>query len=604
VASDDEVESIGGEDLRQDGDGQYAHGPVRRDVDPDEVRPTSELTFPDLPRMELDQLLGQLVERAQEVMATQGRLRGLLRANQLVIGGLDLPAVLRRIVGAARELVGARYAALGVIAPAGGLAEFVHAGMPDGAVERIGHLPQGKGLLGALIDDPRPIRLARITDDARSSGFPSGHPPMTSFLGVPIRIRDEVFGNLYLTESTRGEFSAEDEELCTAIAATAAVAIDNARLYEAARTRGEWLEASATITRQLLSPDAEHTRAPLPLIARRCLEVADADLVTVALPGEDDDLRVEEVADSGEERLRGIRVPVAGSLLGRVFSTGRPLRVAHVGDEAEHAALAATQLDVGPVLVVPLLGSTGPRGVLAVVRERGRLGFTDTDLDMASSFANHAAIAVELAEARAEQQRAAMLDERDRIAADLHDQVIQRLFAAGLSLQSVATSLGPGRAADRVLATVADLDTTISQIRTTIFELHDRGSAVPGGLRARLVDVAADAAKALGFDPAVRFDGPVDTLPSRTADDLVAVLREALANVARHARARSASVELFVRPEQVILGVHDDGVGITDGARHSGLANMRRRAERHDGTCHVTRRSPGGTTVRWSVPRA
>jgi len=426
---------------------------------------------------------------------------------------------------------------------------------------------------------------------------------MTSFLGVPIRIRDEVFGNLYLTESTKGEFTAEDEELCAAIAATAAVAIDNARLYEATRTRGEWAQASATITRQLLSPGAAHEDPPLQLIARRCLDVAAADLVTVALPDADGELRIEEVADSGDQRLRGARVSVAGSTLGRVFTTGRPLRLATVDDEAERPALGAGQLDVGPVLVVPLLGSSGPRGVLTAVRERGRIGFTETDLDMARSFANHAAIAIELAEARAEQQRAAMLDERDRIAADLHDQVIQRLFAAGLSLQSVAMGLGAGRATDRILATVADLDATISQIRTTIFELHDQRTGAPGGLRARLVDVAADAAKALGFDPTVRFDGPVDTLPAETADDLVAVLRESLANIARHAHAHSAAVELSVEPERLGLCVHDDGVGIGATTRSSGLANMRRRAERHHGECHVTRRDPRGTTVLWTIPR-
>jgi signal transduction histidine kinase len=293
---------------------------------------------------------------------------------------------------------------------------------------------------------------------------------------------------------------------------------------------------------------------------------------------------------------------VAGSLLGRVFTTGRPALMPHLDDSAERAALNAGRLDVGPVLVVPLLGAAGPRGVLAAVRERGRIGFTDTDLDMASSFANHAAIAIELAEARAKQQRAAMLDERDRIAADLHDQVIQRLFAAGLSLQSVAMSLGRGRATDRILATVADLDATISQIRTTIFELHDQRTSGPDGLRARLVDVAADAAKALGFDPSVRFDGPVDTVPSETADDLVAVMREALTNVARHARARSAFVELSVGREQVNLCVHDDGIGITATSRASGLANMRRRAERHQGECQVAPRLPSGTTVRWTVP--
>ena len=183
-----------------------------------------ELTFPDLPRLELDQLLGQLVERAQEVMATQGRLRGLLRANQIVTSDLSLPVVLRRIVEAARELVGARYAALGVLAPEGGLAEFVHVGMADGAGGADRAPPQGKGLLGALIEDPRPIRLTRIADDPRSCGLPADHPPMTSFLGVPIRVRDEVFGNLYLRGERRGGFTAEDEELITALAATAAVA--------------------------------------------------------------------------------------------------------------------------------------------------------------------------------------------------------------------------------------------------------------------------------------------------------------------------------------------------------------------------------------------
>jgi signal transduction histidine kinase len=602
MSSEDHTAGIGGEQLPPDLQGQYAQGPVRRDT-PSDDHASGQLTFPDLQRLELDQLLGHLVDRVQEVMATQSRLRGLLRANQLVIGDLDLPAVLRRIVEAAGELVGARYAALGVIAPAGGLAEFVHTGMREDEVERIGHLPQGKGLLGALIDDPRPIRLLRIIDDKRSSGFPSGHPPMTSFLGVPIRIRDEVFGNLYLTESTKGEFSAEDEELCTAIAATAAVAIANARLYEAARTRGEWLQASATITRQLLSTEAAD-RAPLQLIAERSRAVADADLVTVALPtANGSELRIEEVAGPGEQRLRGTCTPVEGSLPGRVFTTGEPLRLPHVDDEAERGSLTAHKLDVGPVLIVPLLGAGGPRGVLIAVRERGRIGFTETDLDMAGSFANHAAIAIELVEARAEQQRAAMLDERDRIAADLHDQVIQRLFAAGLSLQSVAMGLGEGRATDRILTTVADLDATISQIRTTIFELHRRPRANPSGLRARLLDVAADAAKALGFDPAVRFDGPIDTLPPEIAEDLVAVLREALTNVARHARARSSTVELVTRSDQLSLTVHDDGVGIAPTSRSSGLTNMRRRAERHHGRCEVIPRHPSGTTMRWTIPR-
>jgi signal transduction histidine kinase len=587
--------------------GRYAHGVTRREPAPAPGSPVpavpQQLTFPDFPRLELDQLLGQLVERAQEVIATQGRLRGLLHANQLVIGDLALPAVLRQVVEAARELVGARYAALGVISPAGGLAEFVHTGMPQHAVERIGHLPQGKGLLGALIDDPRPIRLRHIADDERSSGFPSGHPPMQSFLGVPIRIRDEVFGNLYLTESENGEFTAEDEQLITAIAATAAVAIDNAHHYESARTRGKWLQASATITREILSPQTGDANRPLQLIAERACEIADADLVVVALPT-DGELHIEVAVGARAEDLPGTRLPLATTPSGRVFTTGTPLRVADLDEEPDLAWVALGGLEVGPVLIVPLIGSRGVQGVLSAARMRGRTAFSAKDLEMATSFANHGAIAIELAEARAEQQRIAMLDERDRIAADLHDHVIQRLFAAGLSLQSVATGLGPGPMTDRVLATVADLDTTISQIRTTIFQLHDRTATASGELRARLLDVATGATRALSFEPAVRFTGAVETLPADIAEDLAAVLREALTNVARHARANTAEVDLVVRPDRLVLSVRDDGVGMPPTLRHSGLANMRRRAERHGGTLEIGGRDPRGTLLVWSVPGA
>ena len=561
------------------------------------------LTFPDLPRLELDQLLGQVVARAQEVLGTQGRLRGLLRATQVVTGDLGLPVVLQRIVEAARDLVGARYAALGVIAPDGGLAEFVHIGMPEHAVAAIGHLPQGNGVLGALIDEPRPIRLRHISDDPRSSGFPPGHPPMTSFLGVPIRIRDEVFGNLYLAESTRGGFTAEDKQLTTALAATAAVAIENSRLYETARTRGEWLQASTTITRQLITADdAAEPCHPLHLIAERTREIGDADLVAVVLPAADGtELSVDVAVGAGADVLPGQRVPLQGSLSGQVFSTGVPLRVARP-DEAGLASVASGDMEVGPVLVVPLVGSTRVHGVLSVARVHGRPTFTGEDMDMAAGFANHAAVAIELAEARAEKQRAAMHDERERIAADLHDHVIQRLFAAGLSLQALATTLGPGRAADRIVATVADLDDTISQIRTSIFQLQQAPRAQ--GLRARLLDVVGAEAPALGFDPAVRFAGPLDTLPEGVADDLVAVLREALSNIARHARARTAEVELIAGTERITLDVHDDGIGLGPTARRSGLANLRRRAEQHGGTLTLGPRRPTGTCLTWTIPNS
>ena len=562
------------------------------------------LTFPDLPRLELDQLLGQLVERAQEVLATQGRLRGLLRASQLVGADLTLPAVLRRIVEAARELVGARYAALGVISPAGDLAEFVHSGMADEDVARIGHLPQGKGLLGALIEAPEPILLRRITDDPRSSGFPEGHPPMHSFLGVPIRIRNEVFGNLYLTESSNGQFSSEDEELVEALAATAAVAIDNARLYASARTQGRWLQASAAITRRLLAADVGASR-PLELVGELCRSTADADLVTVLFPAEDyeptGDLRVEVAMGLGSEGMPGLRVPCKGSLSGQVFTSGRPLRSDR--SDAQDPPVVAVDFEVGPILLVPLTGSDRVRGVLTAARLRGRPPFTAGDEEMAGSFANQAAVAIELAEGRAEQQRAAMLEERDRIAADLHDHVIQRLFGAGLTLQSLAAHLGPGRAGDRLAATIDELDQVIGQIRSTIFQLNRVGGGPRDSLRSQLLEVIADASTALGFAPEIRFSGSAqDTLPAELVDDLVAVLREALANVARHARAAAAEVDLTITGDRLMLDVRDDGIGVGSPTRSSGLANIRRRAERHGGTVSLTGRQPSGTHLCWSVP--
>ncbi|MBW0117791.1 sensor histidine kinase [Pseudonocardia abyssalis] len=558
------------------------------------------LTFPDLPRLELDQLLGQLVDRAHEVIATQSRLRGLLRANQMITGDLALPALLRHIVEAARELGGARYAALGVNAHTGGLAQFVHSGMSPETVRAIGDLPQGRGLLGALVEDPVPIRVERIADDPRSSGFPEHHPPMDGFLGVPIRVRGEVFGNLYLCESNSGGFSSEDEDLVTALAATAGVAIANARLYDAARVRHEWLGASATITRRLLSTEPGD---PLQLVVDLAHDVAGADLVAIVLPAEDGpDLRVEVAVGTGADTVIGLDVQVEGSLCGRVLRTGRPVRESWPLHVPGLGSAVSAQLRLDPVLVVPLVGSRQVKGVLVAARLRNRPAFTDDDLDMVTAFANQASLALELKDARAEQQRLAVADDRDRIAADLHDHVIQRLFAAGLSLQSVAKGLGAGTAADRIGESITNLDQTISQIRTTIFQLHRTTGTVASGLRGRVLDVLADVAPALGFHPETRFSGPLQSsVPDDVADDLVAVLREALTNIARHANAHSAAVDLSVHDE-LTLRVVDDGTGIPATGRRSGLANLAARARRHGGTLHVTRGEQRGTELSWSVP--
>ncbi|MGQ0842876.1 MAG: GAF domain-containing protein [Sporichthyaceae bacterium] len=560
------------------------------------------------PRLELDQLLAQLIERAQDVMAAQNRLRGLLDANTMIIGDLELSVVLRRIVEAACRLVNARYGALGILAPVGGLEAFIHVGMDPDAVERIGHLPEGKGLLGALIDDPRPIRLRRIADDSRSVGFPAGHPPMSSFLGVPVRVRDEVFGNLYLSEAASGEFTSDDEQVATALAATAGVVIENARLFEQAHRRQEWLQASMQITRQLLAADGEE---PLRLIARQARQIADADVVTVILPTPDPTrLMVEVAAGEGAERLTGFTYPIENTMAGLAFQTGRPVLVGDAAAETLYRVHLTEVIDVGPVMVVPLIGTEKIRGALALGRTRGRHRFDEADLDMATAFASHAAIALELADARADQQRVLLLEDRDRIARDLHDHVIQRLFASGLALQGVAARLGAGPQADRVQRVVVDLDATIAQVRSSIFGLRGALGPRTGTARARLLELVSELAPLLAFEPRVRFAGPVDLLVEEDLEeDLLAVARESLTNVARHAHATQVEIELSASSAELVLDVVDDGDGIGDTERRSGLANMQERAERRGGTLNVGPAHPDpktgerkGLHLRWTIP--
>jgi signal transduction histidine kinase len=551
------------------------------------------------PRLELDQLLTQLIDQAQDVVAARDRLRGLLRANRLIIGDLALPVVLRRIAEAARDLVQARYTALGVLGPDGGLEQFIHVGVDEDTVARIGHLPEGKGLLGALIDDPHPISLANLADDPRSAGFPEGHPPMRSFLGVPIRIRDEVYGNLYLTERGGGPFTAEDEELVAALAATAASAIDNARLYAEAGRRQRWLEASTEITRQLLSSEGE---PPLSVIARRLHEMADADVVAVVLPTADQRRVMVEVA-TGEHaaQLTALTYPVEDTIAGVAINTGRPVLIGDVTQQETYTVHLAELTPVGPMMALPLLATQRSRGAVLVARVPGRRRFNEADLDIATTFAQHAAVALELADARADQQRMMLLEDRDRIARDLHDHVIQRLFAAGLTVQSVAAGVGTGSGASRLNRVVDDLDETIRQIRTTIFELRGPLAPQSSTVRSQVVGVVDEVAPALGFSPALRFTGAVDTIVADDlAADLIAVVREVLSNIARHAHASAAAVEVTATPGELNVDVTDNGVGIGESRRRSGLANLARRAERYGGS--LTLPEHEGTHLRWTIP--
>ncbi|HZC70345.1 MAG TPA: GAF domain-containing protein [Jatrophihabitans sp.] len=562
----------------------------------------SGLRFPDLPKLELDQLIDQLVERAQDVKRAQGRLRALLHAIETVTGDLALEVVLRNVVESALELAHASYGALGVIGPDGGLEQFIHVGIDDATAARIGALPQGKGLLGALISDPRPIRLRHMTDDPRSTGFPPNHPPMQSFLGVPIHVRDEVFGNLYLADSDRGEFTAEDEQLVGALALAAGTAISNARLYHESRLQQRWLEASVEIGSQLLASAGED---PLRMVARKAIEISDADVVAVCLTTPDGTaFVVEEMFGTRAEELIGRRFPLAGSMTGLALERDEPMLIANASGADHLPTFLSSVMEAGPLMVLPLRGTGSPRGALSLCRAKGRRAFTARDVAMADGFASHASVALELADSRAAEQKLVLLEDRDRIARDLHDHVIQELFAIGLSLEGSAAQIA-GRndvVAQRVRQRVEDIDRTIRRIRTSIFELRGTLATMSEGLRQRVLEVASDLTPALGFAPHVAFAGVVDVrVEDEMMQDVVACVRETLTNVAKHARATSAVVDVSLAHDVLTVTVSDNGVGLRDSTRSSGTANLRARAEKWGGSFELMPGTSGGTTAIWKV---
>ncbi len=558
------------------------------------------------PRPEPDPLLTPEVDPLQHVADAQTRLRGLLRANRELIGNLDLGSLLRRIVEAACELVGAPYGALSVIRAEGdGLEEFIHVGMDQASVDAVGHPPEGKGLLGALIEDPRPILLDDLRDDVRSIGFPEHHPPMRGFLGVPIRVNDEVFGNLYLASETAGDFSVEDEELVSALAATAGVTIKNARLYGEATRRQEWLEASADITQQVLAAPGDDG---LRLIALRMSDLADADLVAVVQPNQSRErLEVAVAVGAGSQALTDFSYPIENTLAQAVLDSGAPRVVedgaSWGGVEADRVMLAGL-VSVGPVMLLPLAGAEGVRGVLFVGRGRSRRGFRALDVDLARIFASHVSVALEIADGRREASRMALFEDRARIARDLHDHVIQQLFASGMKLRAVSTALGGVAEAEPIEDVVDLLDTAIRQIRASIFQLQPRTLLAAGGVRSGVRGVVADVTPTLGLDPQVSFRGPVDAVGNEELlEDVLAVVREALTNVARHAHARQVSASVTVADSLLTIRVEDDGIGVGTAARRSGLANLRVRAEQRDGTLELgPGAGGGGTTLLWRVP--
>ncbi len=528
---------------------------------------TDDGQAPALERAELDDLLRELLGRVQGAVDERERLRLLLDAVMAMQGDLSLDGVLARIVRITARIVGVRYVALGVLAQGPGkrLHTFVHHGLSEEQAAAIGRLPEGHGLLGQIIDHAEPLRLRDIAGHPASAGFPPHHPSMRSLLGVPVRARGRVFGNLYLSEKRDGlDFTARDEEIALALAAGAGVAVENARLYEGARRRESWATATTEVVQLIgrLGLDAEARE----VVARRAREMARADEAVLVM------------------RDRAC----AGSPEARALATGETVRDAAAG-----------------VVAAPLRSSTGTVGALVLRWRHDRAEHLHAlDLSLPAGFAEQVALALEAAEGRRDRERLAVLEDRDRIGRDLHDLVIQRLFAVSLSLDNAARRSEDERVAARVSRAVDDLDQTIKDVRRTIFAL-----AAPEGaadIQSQVTQTVERAGATLKFRPTLRFAGPVRTLvDDELAPDLIAVLGEALSNASRHAGAGAVQVELSAGEPAgggVRLVVTDDGRGLPEQVAESGLANMRDRAQRRGGTFLIDSAPGRGTRVVWAVP--
>ncbi|OXM45418.1 GAF domain-containing sensor histidine kinase [Amycolatopsis alba] len=551
--------------------------------------------------LRLDELLHEVQERLSEIVKTRDRLQGLLDAVLAVATGLELDSTLQRIVQAAVELVDARYGALGVLGDEEGLSQFVYEGIDPETRGNMGHLPEGRGLLGLLIEEPHPVRLPDLSAHPASVGFPANHPPMHSFLGVPVRVRDEVFGNLYMTEK-RGaaEFTADDEVVLQALAAAAGVAIDNARLFERSRTRERWLEAVAEVNGELLG--GASVTDTLNLIVTRVCELSAAHGVMILLAdGDGNLLTVSVAAGEAASRLVGVSMTSGHPVFDEVVASGQPSLIADLSGVNQPEGEPAFD-GFGSTVVVPLNSAAGVGGVLVAGREKGAPLYRQDQIPMLSSFADQAAVALEFAEKQRTQRLLDVLADRDRIAQDLHDHVIQRMFATGMSLQSIVPRVPDELARNRVTQAVEQLDRTVREIRTSIFDLHTSGSDASKSLRRRLLDTITELTTDGTVTPSVRIAGAVDTLvPVDLHEHAEAVVREALSNAIRHSGADEITIAVEA-DRDLVIEVTDNGIGIPEKGRRSGLENLAQRAQRAGGTAEFTRRNGGGTRLVWQAP--
>ncbi|OAE02007.1 GAF domain-containing sensor histidine kinase [Arthrobacter sp. OY3WO11] len=544
-----------------------------------------------------EDLLRDFVARADELLQTQERMNGLLAAVVALAQDLSLEAVLDRLVRSACDLVGAKYGAMGVIAEDRSLSHFITVGVDDEDIRSIGDLPTGHGVLGHLIREPRPLRLHDLGRHPMASGFPPNHPPMNTFLGVPVRVRDEVYGNLYLTEKDGGQdFTPEDEDLAVALAAAAGVAIQNARLFEESKQRQKWLEAGMELSSRLIMAPHPRDSDNLDLVAETALRVSDSALAVIAVPAGDGVLRCR--SSLGVQGLHAGQEIGASDAVSGVIETGEsrvvrdPQQV--FGDEVAEK--------LGSVLVCPIGHSNSDNGVLLLARPQGSTAYSQAEAESSSIFGSRIGLALDLARVHALREQNLLFTDRERIARDLHDLVIQRLFASGLSIQSLRRYTLDPIAHERIATVTSELDDTIRKLRDTIYSLRT-GEENREPLTSRILGVVQDNSRSYPVEPKVAFTGPVDAVRENVASHLLSVLSEGLSNAARHSGAEEIRVAVSVTQKQVELVIQDNGCGFEEPARVSGLGNMRHRAEMLGGSCTIRSAPREGTRITWTAQR-